>query len=1229
MTPPPPLFQRRDFVAFWVTFLAALAVYIYWLPPSINLEDGGELAVAADYLGVPHPPGYPIWTLLAWFFQWVLHPLQYNGYPNPAWPIAFMSAFFAALACGLIALLACRSGRMIVDNLPRERFSLRQHLPARIVGLASGLLICMLLQAGAGIIVLLLGGLLILATLLEALTPSELRKPGMKYLPRLGTLGAAIPAALLSSLCWLAAWTYSVVPSPAAVLLLAIAGLIPFLFFAALLDFALGISARRLTLAEHFRSSAADVLTAIGAGLMLAFTPLMGSQAVIIEVYSLNAFFMALLLVLSFAYLHRPGNRLLYTIGFLFALGLTNHQSLVFLIFFLIAAVAAARNRPLLKDGLFLLGLGILAFFLFKARQYGRLHDGDARAFFLRQAFVAVLFLFTLLFTRGGLFRTWRQLLTLLALGLLGLSFHFFMPVASEQNPPMNWSYARSKDGFLEALTRGQYEKISAADNVRMMHRIFSTPTPPELLDEDRAGDLGRTYATRTLFVHMLGAYFWNPTWKYSIASQFSAQLPRTESDPDGVLPPPPEKQFPLALIGLLPLFAIARFDARSRAWFHCTFIAFFFLSVVFIILQWPELNHNDLWVKRVQYLQAHALFAYWMSLGAVLLLVLLHALIPRRSALRVASVSFALLAIAFPLHKDIHDPRHIDHLGASNFHGHDFGWRFGFHALRGVNGILLDEIAHHKNPPCRLDDSALAHLRSLKVPEDLLTRATALAGTQDLPLSDFKRRVLSRLDNASDEHKRLLRDAALLAAFRANPPAELRHLHRLPPDLSYPPEMEPSAILFGGTDPGRFVPTYMVFSAEVRPDVFVLTQNALAHSPYLDATRDLYGDRIWIPDLLSANDAFRQYGDHLRMFDPDAYEALIGGGGTMAVTGVNSVNEINSTLAREIVERNKSQHAFYVEESYLFDWMTPYLRPQGLLFKLESKPVTLTTAEMRQSHAFWDWYIEHLMETHLPLDQRNGRFRRDLMARKTFSKLRQAQAWNYFERGHLPEAEAAMLQALQLYPANPETAFRAADMYTRMLRFDDAERVINTFAPHDPTNRQIPLFHRTLATLRDLERQRQEKEADFALKITGNLTLQLLQIYSHLELKEQRNEMAELLLRLPNLDGDFYIHLAAFMRNERDSEFYPRALAAWSKHIPDDPRPELDLAAASLSTRNYEQAFRHMQQAIQRDPIGARMSLANDPRFREIAHWQQFQRLIAIPPSLSPPPTPKLPTLW
>src|SRR5690606_6347211 len=72
------------------------------------------------------------------------------------------------------------------------------------------------------------------------------------------------------------------------------------------------------------------------------------------------------------------------------------------------------------------------------------------------------------------------------------------------------------------------------------------------------------------------------------------------------------------------------------------------------------------------------------------------------------------------------------------------------------------------------------------------------------------------------------------------------------PPSEVYPP-MATNAILFGGTDPGRFNPTYMIFSESQLPpskkrnpnfdrrDVYLITQNALADGTYLDYIRAHY----------------------------------------------------------------------------------------------------------------------------------------------------------------------------------------------------------------------------------------------------------------------------------------------------------------------------------------------------------------------------------------------------
>ena len=41
----------------------------------------------------------------------------------------------------------------------------------------------------------------------------------------------------------------------------------------------------------------------------------------------------------------------------------------------------------------------------------------------------------------------------------LGVSFYIYMPIVSDlRNPPMNWGYPRTWEGFKHAITRGQYE---------------------------------------------------------------------------------------------------------------------------------------------------------------------------------------------------------------------------------------------------------------------------------------------------------------------------------------------------------------------------------------------------------------------------------------------------------------------------------------------------------------------------------------------------------------------------------------------------------------------------------------------------------------------------------------------------------------------------------------------------------------------------------------------------
>ena len=104
-------FGADEWKAAGLAAFLAFVVFRATLAPTVTLEHSGALVVAADHLGVGRVPGYPVWTLLAKGFICLFPGAQYNGHPNPAWAVNGMSAFFGALACGLLAALTCRLAR--------------------------------------------------------------------------------------------------------------------------------------------------------------------------------------------------------------------------------------------------------------------------------------------------------------------------------------------------------------------------------------------------------------------------------------------------------------------------------------------------------------------------------------------------------------------------------------------------------------------------------------------------------------------------------------------------------------------------------------------------------------------------------------------------------------------------------------------------------------------------------------------------------------------------------------------------------------------------------------------------------------------------------------------------------------------------------------------------------------------------------------------------------------
>jgi len=86
-----------ELVCAGIVFLVALVLYGWTLAPTVTLTDSGELIVVARGLGIAHPPGVPLWIILA-------HLASLLPFGNVAQRINFSSALFAALACAMLTL---------------------------------------------------------------------------------------------------------------------------------------------------------------------------------------------------------------------------------------------------------------------------------------------------------------------------------------------------------------------------------------------------------------------------------------------------------------------------------------------------------------------------------------------------------------------------------------------------------------------------------------------------------------------------------------------------------------------------------------------------------------------------------------------------------------------------------------------------------------------------------------------------------------------------------------------------------------------------------------------------------------------------------------------------------------------------------------------------------------------------------------------------------------------
>ncbi|MFO1459037.1 MAG: DUF2723 domain-containing protein [Verrucomicrobiota bacterium] len=416
-----------------------------------------------------------------------------------------------------------------------------------------------------------------------------------------------------------------------------------------------------------------------------------------------------------------------------------------------------------------------------------------------------------------------------------------------------------------------------------------------------------------------------------------------------------------------------------------------------------------------------------------------------------------------------------------------------------------------------------------------------------------------------------------------------------------------------------------------------------------------LYPDlEIHIPTVEEASRCFQEYtADAARRFqnnELDAGEQVnMLPDGRVSVTGQVAVMAINGLLTKIIFDKNPD-HEFYVEESFALKWMYPHLVPFGIIMKIERNPVAdLSQEQLSENHEFWSQYAKRFIGDWITYDtptaqvadfavrtymrrdlagfKGDPKFVRDRQAQKSFSKLRNAQgksifAWRAQRAGnpeqqqrYLREAEFALKQAFAFCPYSPETVFNYASLLAGMGRYDDAARVAETCAAFDPENGGVRELVEQLRRLRDTKppaalnpRELQDSERQFRAEGT-NAELGFKLASSYLQANRSNDAIAVLdqLLTNPASDTRILISLAQAYQTINRIDKMEEALTRYAQKTPESPEAWFDLSAILAAQGKIPEAQSNLDTAIRlsdartaRDPKARNLRdlYKSDPRF-------------------------------
>jgi tetratricopeptide (TPR) repeat protein len=1251
----PPLFRSIDWLTFGLTTLLIFIGYMLTLSPDLTLEDSGELAVGSMYAGVPHPPGYPVWTVFTWIFTKII------PFSNIAFRVSVASAVAASLACGLLALLTSRGSSMIIESIA-----------------------------------------------------------DLKGIDRKSE----------NSIC---------------------------------------------------------LVSGFVAAMLLAYNGFMWSQAIIVEVYPFSV--LSLLGVLSclLRWMYAPHQRrYIYWAAFLFGICITNHQTLLVGAMGLEIAIIAAHP----KLGRDLLVINCLCWVGGMFVDPGSFKDVAGKHNMLYNIFMlvglcSVAGLAWLIIKTQALLTEWKSVVLIGILWAVGVGFYLYMPIASMSNPPMNWGYPRTVEGFFHALSRGQYERANPSN-------FFTDP------------------------LHFLSQIAW---YIRGAVDEFTLSY---------------------LIFALVPFAFIPRMQNRERAWMIGLGGMFLCLGGLLLVMLNPTPDRQSSQLNKVFFTASYVPISLWVGYGMTLTVAWLLTNFQRARFWALIGAGSAVLAAMLGLHWAI-TSRWGDIPGAEGVGAFfkELGYMQQHLVERGLGSLpvwgalwvfalVIVFLAGMLFWRARIKLVVVLTVFALMPIASLLSHWADNEQRGHLFGFYFGHDMFTPPFTAPDGS--LSYDPKLRAELMKDP-AKAKLIY---------PEMDRDAVLYGGTDPGRFCPTYMIFDESFIPpncrrdpnfdrrDVYIITQNALADNTYLAYIRAHYNrsaqidppffqkflptqfpntfhndtralawldtmfeglgakiersrrcgtswfkdsDFLNVKDLASkisrngeplgkflydscsketqtlldnksdesalkrglekdlneilqngsiynsdrfknvklpvlilhsvdnapegkpqtiawANTSVRLNRRMLEEAYPQDIAKTLGGvfpdteihtasnedsaasfneyisdatkraehdarfpnegrqirpgedvhfdGGRVQVSGQVAVMAINGLLTKTIFDKNLD-HEFYVEESFPLDWMYPYLSPFGVIMKINRQPVDITPDMIARDHEFWSKFSERLTGNWITYDttvdqvcdwaekvyyhhdssgfKGDPKFVRDDDGQKAFSKLRSSiggiYQWRSDYRGGpeqercRKEAEFAFKQAFAYCPYSPEAVYRFVQLLLKSGRVNDAIRIAKTCQKLDPLNGQIT------GLIEQLENSRKQA----SLEGTRSVMTQIERMIQARQTNEAARMLEDLAARNPN-DPTVLMSIASAYVQLGDLNNSERTMKKMTEVAPDSAETWYNLASLQAAQRKTNDSLTTLKKALQvydAHPGGQDLRTYNksDHNFDALRSAPEFKRLI------------------